>query len=134
MTNNLPFVSIIIPCRKEEKFIGKYLDSIIAQDFPKDKREILVADGMSNDKTREIIIEYIKQHQYIKLLDNPQKITPCAFNIGINESKAQFISIMGAHAEYPRQFISKGIETLNSTGADVVGWPIVTRGNKSVTS
>ena len=52
--NNLK-VSIIIPCRNEEKFIGECLDSIIANDYPEDKLEILVVDGLSEDRTREII-------------------------------------------------------------------------------
>ena len=54
----LPFVSIIIPCRNEEKFIGKCLDSILAQDYPKDRLEVLVVDGMSEDGTREIVERY----------------------------------------------------------------------------
>jgi glycosyltransferase involved in cell wall biosynthesis len=49
---DFPLVSIIIPCRNEGKYIGKCLDSIIAQDYPKDKFEILVVDGRS-DKTKE---------------------------------------------------------------------------------
>lgn len=53
MYNSL-LVSIIIPCRNEEKFIGKCLDSIIAQDYPKDKLEVLVVDGMSEDRTRKM--------------------------------------------------------------------------------
>ncbi|PIP12385.1 MAG: glycosyl transferase, partial [bacterium (Candidatus Stahlbacteria) CG23_combo_of_CG06-09_8_20_14_all_40_9] len=52
-------ISIVIPCRNEEKFIGKCLDSIIEQDYPKDKLEILVVDGMSEDRTREIMKEYM---------------------------------------------------------------------------
>ena len=52
------FVSVIIPCRNEEKFIGKCLDSIISQDFPKENLEVLVVDGMSADKTREIVEKY----------------------------------------------------------------------------
>lgn len=50
--NNSPLVSIIIPCRNEEKFIGKCLDSIIANDYPKDKLEVLVVDELS--RTGEI--------------------------------------------------------------------------------
>jgi len=45
---NFPFVSIIIPYRNEEKYIGKYLDSIIAQDYPRDKLEVLVVDERSD--------------------------------------------------------------------------------------
>jgi glycosyltransferase involved in cell wall biosynthesis len=91
LKNNNYFVSIIIPCRNEERFIGKCLDSIIAQDYSKDKLEILVVDGMSNDKTREIIKEYSKQHQYINLLDNQGKIVPTALNIGIQKAQGTII-------------------------------------------
>ena len=70
MENNLLFVSIIIPCRNEEKYIAKCLDSILSQDYPKDKLEVLVVDGMSEDKTKEIVKDYSKKYPYIKLLEN----------------------------------------------------------------
>lgn len=47
----MSFVSIIVSCRNEEKYIWKCLDSIVAQDYPKDKFEVLVVDGMSEDGT-----------------------------------------------------------------------------------
>ena len=72
-------VSVIVPCRNEEKFISKCLDSIISQDFPKDELEVLVMDGMSEDKTREILTKYQKEYSFIKILDNPKKITPSAY-------------------------------------------------------
>ena len=53
------FVSIIISCRNEESFIGRCLDSIIANQYPKEKMEILVVDGLSKDRTREIIKNYL---------------------------------------------------------------------------
>lgn len=52
--NERPFISIIIPCLNEEKFIGDCLNSIIANDYPGDHLEALVIDGMSEDGTREI--------------------------------------------------------------------------------
>ena len=56
--DNLMDVSIIVPCRNEEKFIGRCLDSIIAQDYPGESLEVLVVDGMSEDGTREIVERY----------------------------------------------------------------------------
>ena len=82
LKNKLPLVSIITPCRNEEKHIGRCLDSIVAQDYPKDELEVMVVDGMSEDGTRKIVEEYAKQRQFIRLLDNPKRITPCAFNTG----------------------------------------------------
>ncbi|MBE7447189.1 MAG: glycosyltransferase [Planctomycetia bacterium] len=73
MTNKLPLVSIIIPCRNEEKFISKCLDSIIAQDYPKDRIEVLVVDGKSNDKTRNVLKDYTDKYSFIKTLDNPKR-------------------------------------------------------------
>jgi len=69
-----PFVSIIIPCRNEEKFISKCLDSILNQDYPKEKLEVLVIDGMSEDETRHIVGRFRQHDSRIKLLDNPKKL------------------------------------------------------------
>src|SRR5271167_693251 len=76
-------LSIIIPCRNEREFIGKCLDSLLVNDFPKEELEILIVDGMSEDGTREIVIEYADRYPFIRLLDNPRRVTPCALNIGI---------------------------------------------------
>ena len=119
-------VSVIIPSRNEERFIGKCIDSLLAQDYPIDRLEILVVDGVSEDGTRTIVETYSRQYPLIRLLDNPLKITPCAFNIGIKNAKGDFIFIASSHSGYPRHFIRSGIEHLEKTGADVVGGPIIT--------
>ncbi len=121
MKENLPSVSIIIPCRNEEKYIGKCLDSILSQNYPKDKIEVLVIDGMSEDKSKEIIKNYSVKVPFIKLLENPKKFTNFAFNIGIKESKSEVIMIMGAHADYKKDYISKCVKYLKEYDADNVG-------------
>lgn len=134
MKNNLPFVSVIIPCRNEEKFIGQCLDSIIAQDYPKDQLKVLVVDGMSEDRTRGIVKEYVKRHQFIKILDNSKKITPVALNIGIKQAKGEIVMRMDAHTNYEKDYISKCIKNLKEYKADNVGgiWKIVPRDNTNV--
>jgi len=127
--NNKKYVSIIIPCRNEEKFISKCLDSIIVQDYPKDKVEVLVVDGMSNDKTRDIINEYSRRYQYMNLLDNPKKIVPAAMNIGIKAASGDRIIRLDAHSEYPKDYIKNCIETAKRTNADNVGGVVVTQQN-----
>jgi glycosyltransferase involved in cell wall biosynthesis len=114
-------VSIIIPCRNEEKFIGKCLDSIIAQDYPKENLEVFVADGMSDDKTREIVADYCQKYSFIKLLDNPRKFTPFALNIGIKNSSGKIIVRMDAHADYAKDYVSRCIGAMNDSDADNVG-------------
>src|SRR3989338_6456964 len=96
-------VSVIIPCRNEEKFIEKCIESVIDQTYPKDKIEILAIDGMSEDKTREII----KSYSMVKLLDNRKKIFAAACNIGIKNAKGDLLMIIGAPAVYQNNYIKK---------------------------
>jgi glycosyltransferase involved in cell wall biosynthesis len=121
-----PMVSIIIPCRNEEKLIGKCLDSLINQDFPKEKMEVLVIDGMSEDKTREIVKKYTEKYQFIKLFDNPKKIAPAGQNLGLKIAQGEIIIILDAHSIYRKDYISKSLEYLKKYDADCVGGVIVT--------
>ena len=99
-------VSIIIPCRNEEEFISRCLYSVLNNDYPKDKLEIFVADGESQDKTREIVSRYIIKYPFIKLLNNPRHIAASALNLGIKESMGSIIIRMDAHAIYDKNYIS----------------------------
>lgn len=123
---NAPLVSIIIPCRNEEKFIEKCLLSIIANDYPKKNLEIFVVDGQSRDKTRAIVQSIAKKHSYIKLLDNPHKFTPHALNIGIRQAQGEIIMRMDAHSAYQPDYISKCVKYLQKYQADNVGGAINT--------
>jgi len=124
--NNIHIVSIIIPCRNEKNFIGICLDSVICQDYPKKNMEVLVIDGMSEDGTREIVRDYIHKYSYIKLVDNPKKITPIAFNTGIKNAKGEVIVIIGAHSTYEKNYISKCVNYLYKYEVDNVGGTMVT--------
>jgi len=115
------FATIIIPCRNEEEYIGRCLDSVITQDYPKENLEVLVVDGMSDDKTRGIIDDYCQKYSFIKLLDNHYKFTPFALNIGIKKSSGKIIVRMDAHADYAKDYVSRCIGAMNDSGADNVG-------------
>lgn len=123
MQKNLPFISVIIPCLNEERFISDCLNSILANDYPKEKLEVLVVDGMSKDKTREIIKKFQTPNvnYQIQLLDNPRVITPAAMNIGIENARSEIIIKMDAHSLYEKDYISKCVEHLMESGADNVG-------------
>ena len=122
-----PFVSVVIPCRNEEKFIGRCLDSIVANDYPKDRLEILIVNGASTDKTREIVEGYSKKYPFIKLLENPKITTPISMNIGVKNAKGDIIMITGAHSTYNPDYISKSVRYLEDYGADNVGGALVTK-------
>ncbi|MCX6268081.1 MAG: glycosyltransferase family 2 protein [Bacteroidetes bacterium] len=116
-----PFVSVIIPCFNEEKFIGTILDNLISQDYPHDRMEIMAVDGNSKDQTQRIIKEYAVNHPFIKLVVNERQYVPFALNMGIRQSKGDFIIILGSHAEYSSDYISALIRASLSLDADNVG-------------
>jgi glycosyltransferase involved in cell wall biosynthesis len=119
-------VSIIIPCRNEEKYIGKCLDSIIESGYPENSLEILVVDGMSDDGTRDIIQKYSKNNSFIKLLNNHKKIVPTALNIGIKSSSGDIIIRLDAHTAYEKNYIVKSVKYLKESNADNVGGVCIT--------
>ena len=112
--------------RNEERFIARCLESILLNDYPADRLEIIVVDGMSEDGCRTIVDGFAAQHSSIRLLDNPARITPAALNAGIEASKGDVVMRMDAHTVYPPNYISRCIESLQRYGADNVGglWDI----------
>lgn len=125
------FISIILPCLNEEDFISQCLDSVLANDYPKELLEILVIDGMSEDKTRDIVESYAKLHSFIQIIDNPRRTTPYALNIGIEHARGEIIVRLDAHTSYSNDYISKCVDYLQEYEADNVGgiWLVVPRDN-----
>ena len=121
-----PFVSIVLPCRNEERFIAACLDSIAATTYPTDRIEVLVTDGRSEDGTRAIVADYAARLPFVRLLDNPARIVPTALNTAIHESRGEIILRMDAHVTYPPDYVPALVAELGSSGADNVGGLVVT--------
>ena len=115
-------LSVIVPIYQEEKYIAKCIDSMLSQDYPKDDLEIILVDGMSKDRTREIVATYTAKYPFIRMIDNPERIAPCAMNRGIKEAKGDVIIRLDAHVYYPKNYFSLLVEKLNELpGAENVG-------------
>ncbi|HOD88482.1 MAG: glycosyltransferase family 2 protein [Bacteroidota bacterium] len=115
-------VSIIIPTYNEEKNIRECLNSVLEFNYPLNSLEIFVVDGMSEDKTREIVLnEFCALHPNIRLLDNPKRTAPFAFNIGIKESNGDYIVIIGAHSSYSKDYIKNLISWHKKLDAANIG-------------
>ena len=114
-------ISVIIPCRNEEKYIAGCLDSVISNDYPKDCMEVFVVDGKSNDRTQEIIKEYCEKYKFIHLLINENKIVPCAMNLGIKKSTGDFIIRLDAHGIFPNNYFSELVTWSKKLNADNIG-------------
>ena len=119
-------VSVIVPCRNEERFIERCLDSILAGDYPRDALEILVVDGRSDDRTRAILDDYASRNPIVRVLDNPGRIQAAALNIGIRAARGNVLVRMDAHVVYPRNYIGELVSALLTSGADNVGCVLVT--------
>jgi glycosyltransferase involved in cell wall biosynthesis len=123
-STELSFVTVIIPVYNEWTYIGKCLESLSAQDYPKDRFEVLVVDGGSDDGSQDIVLEWAQEHSFIRQLHNPRRITAAAMNIGIQNARGDVIILLGAHSHVASDFISKNVAYLSKTGADCVGGPI----------
>lgn len=114
-------VSLIVPCRNEKNHIIPFLDNILSLDFDILKHEILLVDGASDDGTKEIILNYIKDNKSIKYIENPDGFVSQAMNLGIKHAKGDVIFRLDVHAIYPSNYILKLYHYLVLINADSVG-------------
>ena len=124
-----PFVSVIMPIRNEAGFIAHSLDQILAQDYPGDRFEIIVADGMSDDNTRAVLAEYSQKYPSIRVVDNPARITPAGLNVCIDHARGDLILRIDGHSEVATDFVSQSVRLLEEhPEAWSAGGPIVHAG------
>lgn len=128
-----PDVSIIIPCRNEAETIELLLEALYSQKFPRERLEVVIADGMSEDSTRQKIAEYQAKHPdlAIKVVDNPKRIIPAALNRAIEASNGEFIIRLDAHSIPSENYIARSVEGLEANLAENVGgvWDIAPQNN-----
>jgi len=124
-----PRVSVIVPCYNEEATIASLLEAIAGQTFPLNDLEVIIADGLSTDRTREVIQNFAEAHPEltVRLIDNPKRIIPAAINTALDHGRGEVIVRLDAHSiPYP-EYITRCLEVLERTGAANVGgaWEIV---------
>jgi len=124
-----PTVSIICPIRNEEQHIGDCLESLVNQTYNNDKIEILVVDGMSEDRTRDIVREFQAKYKNVLLIDNPRGIIPSALNIGVEKASGKYILRMDGHAKAALDYVEQCVVALESDRAEGVGGPITSVNN-----
>ena len=146
-----PLVSIVIPCRNEASCIQACLSSILVQDYPLEKLEVLIIDGMSNDGTREIVNSIIgrggeksceensmgnmqtnipRKSVSITIIDNPARLVPAALNIGFECAKGEIIFRLDGHSELAPNYIRVCVaKLLENSEVGCVGGPSVASGS-----
>jgi glycosyltransferase involved in cell wall biosynthesis len=127
-----PFISIIVPCYNEQSTIRLLLEAIHAQDYPSQSMEVVIADGMSNDGTRDEIALFQKSCQdlIVKIVDNPERAIPAALNHAIAAARGEYILRLDAHSLPGSSYVARCVRALQAGLGDNVGgiWNIQPRG------
>jgi len=109
-----PCATVVIPCLNEVAHIGPCLDSMRRQKGLEDPVEVIVVDGGSTDGTRDVLYSRSAEDAWLRILDNPDRITPIAMNMGIAAAASDVVIIVGAHAEVAEDFIRRNLEALRA--------------------
>ncbi len=115
------FVSVVLPVFNEERYIEACLDSVLTQDYPSDRYEVIVADGGSTDRTRDIVGAIAQRDTRVRLIDNPGRMQAAGLNRAILASSGDVIARQDGHAEWAPDHLRRSVTLLRSTGADNVG-------------
>ncbi len=129
-----PFVSIVMPVRNEIGYIQRSLQAVLAQDYPRERMEILIVDGMSEDGTREYIHDQQRHTPNLYLLDNPAYIVPAGLNIAIAEAKGEIVIRVDGHCVIAPDYVRRCVEYLERESVVGVGGPMETVGETPTAS
>jgi len=125
-----PFVTVIMPVRNEAAFLPRSLGSLLAQDWPSERFEILVVDGASTDGTTDVARAVAATSRAtVRVLVNPRRSAAAGMNFGVAAAHGDVILRLDGHAEAAADFVRRSVDALTRTGADCVGGPIATVGD-----
>lgn len=122
-----------MPVRNEAAFIERSLGTVLAQDYPAERYEVLVVDGDSDDATPDLVRRLAAGAgaTHVELLHNPHRIVPSSLNIGLAVARGALVIRVDGHAEISPDYLSRCVEVSRATGAACVGGPIRTEGSDS---
>jgi len=120
----LPFITIVIPVRNEERFIADSIQELLEQDYPRDRFEIIIADGGSKDQTRMIVYDISKQYPNVRLLDNRGLLPSSGRNVGFKNGKGDIFIVIDGHCHIPdKNLLRNVIRCFEKSGAYCLGRP-----------
>ena len=125
-----PFVSVLIPVRNEERYIERCLYSVARQEYPRERIEVIVIDGVSDDGTRAIVTRFAHESTLdLRLLENPKLRPAPAMNIGINASRGDIIVRVDGHAALAPDYVRRCVDALAAHDADCAGGVLQSEGD-----
>ena len=127
LSKAMPKISVIVPCRNEASHIAACVEGLLAMQAPAGGFEVVVADGISTDGTKQILEQMANRYPQLKVIDNPGRTTPCGLNAAIRIARGEIIVRADAHTTYAPDYLMECLETLQQKGADNVGGPARTK-------
>jgi glycosyltransferase involved in cell wall biosynthesis len=118
-----PFISIVVPLRNEERYVERLTRSLLDQDYPHDRYEIIVADGGSTDGTLAILSR-VDGEGRVRVLPNPGRTAPAALNVAIAAARGEIVTRVDGHSYVAPDYLSRIVAVMEETGAKVVGGPV----------
>ncbi|MEW5746931.1 MAG: glycosyltransferase family 2 protein [Nitrospirota bacterium] len=119
-----PFITVVVPVRNEARFIADTLLQLLRQDYPRDRFEIIVADGMSNDGTREIVFNLAREYPMLRLIPNRKRFSGAGRNIGFEHGKGDIFVVVDGHCHIDHNgYFTAIVESFAKSGADCLGRP-----------
>jgi cellulose synthase/poly-beta-1,6-N-acetylglucosamine synthase-like glycosyltransferase len=118
-----PFISIVVPIRNEEATIERLTRSLLDQDYPRDRYEIVMADGGSRDRTRALLAG-VDVEGRVRVLDNPGRTAPAALNVAIAAARGDIVTRVDGHSFVAPDYLSRIVAVMEETGESVVGGPV----------
>ncbi len=126
MSNYL--VTIIVPCRNEQTTIRLLMEAVYRQTYPRDRLELVIADGMSSDQTRAEITRFSDEFPDLKIsvVDNPRQAIPTALNTALRSARGEIILRLDAHSVPAEDYVARSVEALEQGKGENVGgvWEI----------
>jgi glycosyltransferase involved in cell wall biosynthesis len=117
-------VSLIVPCRNERGAIAHLCEAALAQQLPPGVAlEVLIADGRSDDGTREWLLDHCAREPRLRLIDNPARIVSAGLNRCIEQARGSFIVRWDVHTGYAPDYVAQCLAAWQRSGADNVGGP-----------
>lgn len=120
----LPFLTIVMPVRNEARFIRDTLMQLLKQDYPTDRYEILVVDGMSDDSTVSIVTDLAQHYSQIRLMENPSRLSSYGRNVGFRSGRGDYFLVVDGHCFIPTGSLFRNVvDCFEKSGADCLGRP-----------
>jgi succinoglycan biosynthesis protein ExoA len=123
-----PKVSVIVPCYNEQSTIRLLLEALCAQTFPRADMEVIIADGMSQDGTRDAIAAFQRDFPEleVRLVDNTLRTIPSGLNRALEAAQGGIIVRLDAHSKPYPDYVEKCVEAHEAGWGDNVGgvWEI----------